>query len=197
MRREFLKQADQSRHWEVRGDQTLPYYNILSALIGDLSSKRLLDVGCASGNDTKTFADRGLRAEGVDVKPEFVEEARNKYPELKFTVGSAEQLPFPDDSIDIVFSINTLFYTDTEKSIKEFLRVLKAGGVCIFSFDTEIINFEENKLLHTESLEHLNLIANANHAKIVHLGEETVREDEKPFRHRHTFRIVALQKRQN
>ena len=190
----FIAEADASRHWEKRTNQIEPYYTILTKLKGDLAGNTLLDVGCAAGIETKLFSDKGLSAEGVDINEELIDEASRKFPELNFRVGNAEVLPYQDSSFDIVFSINTLFYTDIEKSLKEFLRVVKSDGICILSFDLQIINLDENKVFHTEDLDHLEKVVSQNNGEIIFLGEEQSREDSEPFKHEHTFRIVAMKK---
>lgn len=192
---DYLAKADISRHWESRPNQIGPYYTILKKLVENLTGKSLLDVGCATGIDTEAFSEKGLVAEGVDIKEDFIAEASQKFPDLKFKVGSAESLPYDNESFDIVFCINTLFYTDIEKSLRELLRVTKTNGHCIFSFDTEIINLDEDKIFHSENLEHLRKVVENNRSEIVYLGDEQKRADSEPFRHRHTFMIVVVQKK--
>ena len=189
-----LKIATDSRHWEERKGQLDDYVSVLRQNVGDLKGKRLLDVGCATGIDVDSFRKLGLVAEGVDIRAEFIAEAQEKYPGLRFTVGDAEDLPFKDSTFDIVFSINTLFYTDIKKSVKEFVRVLKHGGYLIFSFDLLITDLDKDKAFHSENGLHLEEAVSACDAKIVYLGEEMKRVDVKPFRHEHTYKIVLIHK---
>jgi len=49
-----------------------------------------------------------------------------------FMVGSAHDLPLPDDSVDVVFGIAILHHLDLMATSKEVHRVLKPGGRAIF-----------------------------------------------------------------
>ncbi|MEI6553285.1 MAG: class I SAM-dependent methyltransferase, partial [bacterium] len=112
MDKQYLNKATNSRHWELRENQAKAYLEVLHKQLGDLDGLKLLDVGCAAGIDVAYFADHGIEAEGVDLEASFIKEASKKYPNLKFSVGDAENLPYENSTFDIVFCINTLFYTD-------------------------------------------------------------------------------------
>ena len=47
---------------------------------------------------------------------------------VKFQQGSINQLPFPDNYFDFVFSFSVIYYTDVRATIQELTRVLKPGG---------------------------------------------------------------------
>lgn len=111
-KQEHLDLANQSKHWENRNSPAKEYYDLLKKFSGDLTGKKLLDVGYAEGREVYEFSKLGLQAEGVDVKPEFIKEAKKKFNDLKFFVGSAEQLPFEDESFDVVFSKGNYFLTN-------------------------------------------------------------------------------------
>lgn len=193
-KRDYLDQADKSKHWEKRISPALEYFEIFKCLDKNPAGKTLLDVGCAEGIEVGEFRKLGLKADGVDINGDFVGQAQKRFPEAKFAQGSAESLPFADQSYDIVFSISTLFYTDIEKSLPEFCRVLKKGGRCIVSFDTEIFNLDEGAVFHSDSLEHLKNILEKEGAEIEELGEAEERTDEEPFKHKHTFYKVVFRK---
>jgi len=190
--RDYLDQADKSKHWEQRNSPALEYLKILKHYDKNPEGKTLLDVGCAEGVEVNEFRKLGLKADGIDAKENFIVNAQKKFPEANFVVGSAEKLPFVDQSYDIIFSINTLFYTDIEKSLPEFCRVLKKGGRGIISFDTEIINLDENTVFHSDSVEHMKKILEKEGAEIEGIGEVEERTDENPFRHKHTFHKVIF-----
>jgi ubiquinone/menaquinone biosynthesis C-methylase UbiE len=68
---------------------------------------RILDVGCAKGFLVKDLLAEGIDAYGVDVSHYAL---LNCEPEVvgRLHIGSAERLPFPDDSFAVVLAINTL-----------------------------------------------------------------------------------------
>src|SRR5438477_183685 len=68
---------------------------------GDLLARRVLDVGCGTGNLAAALAARGARVWGVDPSPEMLAIARRKAPRgAGFREGRAEALPFRDGWFD-------------------------------------------------------------------------------------------------
>lgn len=92
----------------------------------------VLDAGCAGGRDTKSFSDRGLKAIGIDLSPNFVKKAKQKYPNSDFVEGNFLSLPFEDKSFDGVWSNASILHFETiddvKSALKEFNRVLKDNG---------------------------------------------------------------------
>jgi SAM-dependent methyltransferase len=98
--------------------------------------ERLLDLGCSAGHDTCWFSRKAGTAYGLDYSQEAIEEAQRHYPDLKFVQGSAISLPFEDNYFDVVTFIEVLEHLplrDEVPAIKEIHRVLKPGGILIFS----------------------------------------------------------------
>ena len=97
----------------------------------------VLDIGCGAGVDTFVAAimvgPEG-QVTGIDLVPEMLKQARTnlKKTSLKnvtFQEGSAEELPFPDGTFDVVIS-NGVFnlIPDKAKALREVFRVLKSSG---------------------------------------------------------------------
>jgi 2-polyprenyl-6-hydroxyphenyl methylase/3-demethylubiquinone-9 3-methyltransferase len=94
----------------------------------------IVDIGCGTGVITAELARTGLEATGVDVVPEFIAVAEAKHPSVSFTVGAAEQLPFPDQSFDFANLSSLLEHVDDwRKTLREAARVLAPGGVLYLS----------------------------------------------------------------
>jgi ubiquinone/menaquinone biosynthesis C-methylase UbiE len=97
---------------------------------------KVLEIGCGLGTDGAQFAKAGADYTGVDLTDAAVELARRRF-ELfnltgKFQTADAEQLNFPDESFDLVYSHGVLHHTpDTAKAIREIHRVLGPGGRAI------------------------------------------------------------------
>ena len=88
-----------------------------------------LDVGCGSGRFARLAADRGARVSGLDATPEFVEIARERTPEGDFRVGEMEDLPWEDDSFDLVTGFNSLFIAASmTNAMAEAKRVARPGA---------------------------------------------------------------------
>jgi SAM-dependent methyltransferase len=123
---EFYKEIDISRkatHW--------PLYELVP-----FSSMRDLDVlelGCGLGTDAVEFSRAGARYTGIDLTEPAVRFTQMKLDEygLPGTTmqADAENLPFPDESFDVVYSWGVIHHTpDTEGCVAEALRVLRPGG---------------------------------------------------------------------
>ncbi len=120
-------------------DALYPAETALLAEFGDrLATARLLDLGIGTGRTTLNLAPRVAHYVGLDYSPAMVERARARCPGLDLHVGDARALTaFDDASFDVVlFSFNGLDYVDhsgRQQVLAEVHRVLKAGGVFLFS----------------------------------------------------------------
>ena len=107
--------------------------------------KKVLDVGCGLGYAVSQYASRfdTIEVHGLDYSEKMVEGAyqlRDKnYPNLKnkteFYHGSVAELPFEDNSYDVVTSSRCLMalldWELQQKALKEIHRVLKPGGIYV------------------------------------------------------------------
>jgi len=102
-----------------------------------LDGKRItsiLDVGTGSGLFAEVFSKHGLEVSGVDANPEILAAARQYVPAGDFREGTAEALPYPDGSFDLVFLGLVLHESDdTLKALKEACRVARQR-VCILEW---------------------------------------------------------------
>lgn len=94
----------------------------------------LLDVGCGPGTITAEFADRLApgRVTGLDAAADIIAKAAADHPRdnLAFVTGNAYELPFDDDSFDIVHAHQTLQHVaDPVRMLREMRRVAKPGGI--------------------------------------------------------------------
>lgn len=98
-----------------------------------LKPKSILDVGCGPGLGTALLRKRYPDAEiyGVDHSDSMLAYAKT-LTEATWICEDAASLPFPDKSIDCIYS-NLLLYEDTNKLFKEWYRVLRPEGLLMFS----------------------------------------------------------------
>jgi SAM-dependent methyltransferase len=97
---------------------------------------RVLDVGCGLGGACRLFAEEfGCHATGIDITEEYIDIAKrlsqltNLHEGTNFVHGSATELPFDDNSFDIVFTQHVqMNIADKKKLYTEIARVLKPGG---------------------------------------------------------------------
>ena len=105
-------------------------------IAADFASARglkVLEIGCGLGTDGAQFAAAGADYTGIDLTDAAVELARKRFElfELrgKFQTADAENLQFPDESFDLVYSHGVLHHTpETGKAIQEIYRVLRPRG---------------------------------------------------------------------
>lgn len=108
--------------------------------IRERSYESLLDVGCGTGFLIDLLTkQKPARYCGVDLSDEMIRVARNKQIEgAEFVVSSADRLPYPDGSFDVVTCSQSFHhYPYPEQAMREAKRVLKPGGLYILS-DTGI-----------------------------------------------------------
>ena len=97
---------------------------------GSADGEEVLDVGCGTGSLTFALAARAKIKSicGLDFCPEYINYAsrRNSDPRIKFRVGDACALPFPDRSFDRVLSLLLLhFVPQTDQAVAEMRRVAR------------------------------------------------------------------------
>ncbi|MBN2422888.1 class I SAM-dependent methyltransferase [Candidatus Woesearchaeota archaeon] len=94
------------------------------------SSKYVLIAGSGNGISTINIAKlTGCRAVGIDISEDMVKSANEKSRDkTEFKLGDAENIPFPDNTFDAVISESVTAFTDKEKSLSEYRRVLKKKG---------------------------------------------------------------------
>jgi ubiquinone/menaquinone biosynthesis C-methylase UbiE len=91
-----------------------------------------LDLGCGTGVVLKALYDKNPAAQyvGLDISEKMLAIAEERLnPEISLMLGDAENLPYPDNSFDIVSCTESFHhYPDPQKALSEVRRVLKNGG---------------------------------------------------------------------
>ncbi|MDJ0705134.1 MAG: methyltransferase domain-containing protein [Leptolyngbyaceae cyanobacterium MO_188.B28] len=96
----------------------------------------VLDVGCGIGGSSRILAEKyGFSVVGVTISPQQVQRAQELTSidlDAKFMVNDAMALSFPDESFDVVWSVEAgPHMPDKSVFARELLRVLKPGGVLV------------------------------------------------------------------
>ncbi|WP_440955554.1 class I SAM-dependent methyltransferase [Methanosarcina sp. Mfa9] len=106
---------------------------ILSDALPPGKRLRVLDVGTGAGFLALLFTEMGHEVSGVDISTGMLEKARSNARELgadvNFSLGDAENLPFEDNSFDLVVNKYLLWtLPEPPRALEEWKRVLKPGG---------------------------------------------------------------------
>lgn len=121
--------------------------------------RSVLEVGCGAGVDLARFGKGGARVTGVDLARSAIDLAKANFAQQGLTadlrVADGEQLPFPDDSFDLVYAHGVVQYTaGPERLVAECRRVLKPGGEAIFQVYNRISWLNALSKLMKVGLEH-------------------------------------------
>ena len=113
------------RFWK----DVVPSFQQLYGLTGDSA---LLDVGCAKGFMISDFARDipGIDVRGVDISEYAIQHAKDDIRD-RVTVANAIDLPFEDNSFDVVISITTVHNLEGDDliaSLREIMRVSRGGA---------------------------------------------------------------------
>ena len=102
-----------------------------------VAGKRVLDAACGNGYGSIALAQGGAASvEGIDVSQHAVATAQERYahPVLQYRVGSVDDLPIEDESIDVYVSFETIEHLQSELAyLQEATRVLRSGGLFLCS----------------------------------------------------------------
>lgn len=103
-----------------------------ASLIKRNGGRRVLDLGCGSGIQSKQLYDGGLSVVGLDLSPKMVDRARKRVPEAKFVVGDIAKLSFPKNSFDGIYARAALLHIPKNlipKVLELVHKILKVNGV--------------------------------------------------------------------
>lgn len=108
-------------------------------LLGNVRGKKILDLGCGPGRYAKILTENGAKVIGIDNSENSLKIARKEAPKAEFILGDIEELPFKSEEFDIVLSPLVIgHFKNWNKIFKEVRRVLKKGGIFIFSIHNPI-----------------------------------------------------------
>jgi SAM-dependent methyltransferase len=125
------------RYFDPPRETAFPLEYVFS-LLGDVRGRTVLDFGCGSGENTIALVRRAANVIAIDISPHLIQLAERRLAlngldgTARFVVASAHDLPFDDQSVDIVVGIAILHHLDLAIAAREVHRVLRPGGRAIF-----------------------------------------------------------------
>jgi ubiquinone/menaquinone biosynthesis C-methylase UbiE len=104
--------------------------------MGNLSGKKILDLGCGAGETSVYFALQGADVDACDIAEDLLEVAGRLAKKfgvaVRFKPAEAGALPYPENHFDFVFGNGVLHHVALAPTAKEVRRVLKPGGKAFF-----------------------------------------------------------------
>lgn len=128
IRRSFDEASRDEEHFPSTIDPRIQHVRVLLNFFGDLTDKRVLDVGCGKGRFARVLQEGNPRAEiwGLDISGEMLKFVPAGIHRL---AGSMTALPVADSTFDAVYATESLEHAvEVERAVKEMCRTLKPGG---------------------------------------------------------------------
>jgi ubiquinone/menaquinone biosynthesis C-methylase UbiE len=92
------------------------------------NARTVLDLGAGTGKLTRALAARGREVFAVDPSPKMLDQLRVAVPDAIVSVGTAEDIPLPDSSVDAVVVGQAWHWVDQDRALPSVARVLRPGG---------------------------------------------------------------------
>ncbi len=133
------------QHWKVFSKLLSEYWSTTS-----FEHKKALEVGCGRGTMSMFFCDSGFDCTLLDSSEKVIQTAESLFGDYNmqadFIVGNGLDLPFPDQSFDVVFSIGLLeHFEDIRPILAEQVRMLKQNGVLlVYVVPENLDNIQKN-----------------------------------------------------
>ncbi len=147
------------------------------ARFGDWRGRDVLEAGCGIATDGINFARDGASYTGVDFSPTAIDVARERFADEgrpgTFVHASITDLPFADDSFDLVYSNGVIHHLpETEQVVREFHRVLRPGGrAVVMVYHRSSLNHHVNIMLVRRALAGLLVVPGFSRAVTRATGE--------------------------
>src|SRR2546430_11846888 len=112
-------------------------YRELFNSFGNFKDKTVLELGCSSGYLIHSFRQyEQFKAIGADINKDALALARKRYgKDIQFVQTTPDNIPVPDASVDIVYTIDTIEHLSRPRDIfMDVHRILKPGGTFLIHF---------------------------------------------------------------
>lgn len=146
---EWDKHLKDPEHYVNFEDGYSRFLKFINSEIPKVNGKLALDSGCGTGIIAMALNEKGYRTVGVDISPKMLEFAHKNELSRNYVLANSLDIPYPDQSFDLVCSRGVLISHVGKKYVDLFLkehnRVLKKGGLFMFDFITKFKKTELKK----------------------------------------------------
>lgn len=125
--------GNRAREWAEFQEQSVrPVYREVLKRTKVGKTTRYLDMGCGSGMAASMAAELGANVSGIDASQALLEIAKERTPDGDFQLCDLEEIPFEDNSFDVVTGFNSFQYAGNPvTALAEARRVTKPGGTVV------------------------------------------------------------------
>lgn len=120
LRETYDKYALERESREMEDWKVAERFRFLS-LLKEEKKKKLLEIGAGTGRDSKFFQDQGLEVTCIDLSPAMIDLCRQKG--LNALVMDMTNLDLPDNSFDVVYSMNSLLHLTKDEFAEVLLQI--------------------------------------------------------------------------
>jgi demethylmenaquinone methyltransferase/2-methoxy-6-polyprenyl-1,4-benzoquinol methylase len=109
--------------------RTKAWRRVVTSIITPKPGMKILDIAAGTGSSSRPLVDKGAEVTALDFSQGMIEQGRKQNKNIKFVQGDALKLPFEDNFFDVTtISFGLRNTSNTDKALKEALRVTKDGG---------------------------------------------------------------------
>ena len=109
--------------------RTKAWRRVVTSIIAPKPGMKILDIAAGTGSSSRPLVNKGAEVTALDFSQGMIEQGRKQNKNINFVQGDALKLPFEDNAFDVTtISFGLRNTSNTDKALKEALRVTKDGG---------------------------------------------------------------------
>ena len=121
--------------------RTKAWRRVVTSIIGPKPGMKILDIAAGTGSSSRPLVDKGAEVTALDFSHGMIEQGRKQNKNINFVQGDALKLPFEDNFFDVTtISFGLRNTSNTDKALKEALRVTKDGGRIVIAEFSHPVN---------------------------------------------------------
>ena len=127
--------------------RTKAWRRVVTSIIGPKPGIKILDIAAGTGTSTRPLVDAGADVIAVDFSAGMINVGKKRNKDIKFVQGDALNLPFEDNSFDVItISFGLRNTSNINLALKDALRVTKVGGRIVIAEFSHPSNFLFRKI---------------------------------------------------